>query len=177
VKITKIRYWGAAASLTLGACAFAILPASAALASTSSHWMDTSTLPDLGTCGPMTPGWNVEDDDPYQVPCVGALQDSLAAVGFSGVAVDGLYGQATWSAVWCFQTAHQLNATGDADAQTIGLLDQIANSPAAMSPDNGESLQAPAAPEITGTVDGAANVDVDPPATDENDQSDDDYVP
>jgi peptidoglycan hydrolase-like protein with peptidoglycan-binding domain len=130
----------------------------------------------LGTCGPMVPGWSINEGMASQDPCVGALQDSLAAVGFGGLDVDGLYGVATWSAVWRFQSAHQLNATGDADAQTIGLLDQVANSPAAMSPDNGESLQAPPAPDFTVTVNGDSYVDVEP-ATDTPDDSGSDDVP
>jgi hypothetical protein len=73
---------------------------------------------------------------------------------------------------------YQLNATGGADAQTIGLLDQVANSPPppAMSSGNGESLQAPPAPAIPVTINGDSYADVEP-ETDAPDDSDGDYVP
>lgn len=177
MKTTKARTWVAAASLTLCTGGLAFLPASAAHASVTSdpNWMNLSTLPDLGTCAPMMPGYSINDGTADQIPCVGALQDSLAAVGFSGLQIDGLYGADTWSAVWRFQSAHQLPATGDADAQTIALLDQVANSTAASS-DNGASLQAPPAPAIPGTINGESYADVEPDVTTPDDNNDD-YVP
>lgn len=171
----KTRALAAAASLILGAGGFAVLCAGSAHAATAGNLLNPATLPDLGTCAPMTPGYSIEDDMPDQVPCVGALQESLAAVGFGSLQPDGLYGQDTWQAVWCFQSFHQLGATGDADAQTIVLLDEVANSPAAMTSDNGASLQAPAAPAIPVTVNG--QVELEAPDVTVPDDDDEDVIP
>lgn len=50
------------------------------------------------------------------------LQDALKKAGFYSGALDGLYRDATWTAVWQFQRAKGLSADGVAGPQTLALL-------------------------------------------------------
>jgi hypothetical protein len=156
MNLTKTRLAGLFAGAATSAICLMALPAGAAHAqeATASKWpyYDPSTLPDLGTCPPMSYGYSVNTygGSLNQDPCVGALQYDLLIVGFSQLGADGEYGPQTWTDVWNFQTAHQLPATGNADAQTIALLDFVANSPEAITDDNGAGVDG--GPEIQPSV-------------------------
>ena len=110
---------------------------------------DPAQLPDLGTCGALSLGAGYITPN----PCVASLQESLIASGFTQLGEDGVYGKDTWTAVYNFQQARGLAATGNADAQTVATVDQIANSPAAMGNNgataSGDSQEYPEAPEVT----------------------------
>jgi peptidoglycan hydrolase-like protein with peptidoglycan-binding domain len=97
-------------------------------------------VPDLNTCPPLIPQvFRYSNDVLAPQGCVAALQQSLQAVGFM-VAVTGDYEAETYGAIWNFQLARSadgLSATGTADSETLAVLDRIANSPAALSTDNG----------------------------------------
>jgi peptidoglycan hydrolase-like protein with peptidoglycan-binding domain len=119
---------------------------------------DPTIIPALGSCPKMAVG-ELHDalDQVVPIPCVVSLQQSLQAAGFTALDATGGYDAPTWEAVWNFQYAHTadgLEATGDADLDTILLLDQVTNSPAAVTEDNGADLDGngeatpPEAPDI-----------------------------
>jgi peptidoglycan hydrolase-like protein with peptidoglycan-binding domain len=98
-------------------------------------------IPDLGNCPSLIPQVFVYSNGVLAPQgCVASLQQSLDVVGFD-VPITGDYEPSTYAAVWNFQLAHSgdygLSATGRADSSTISALDKIANSPAALTPDNG----------------------------------------
>lgn len=63
-------------------------------------------------------------EDPVRDAPVASLQTMLRTIAYHegqipAVAVDGIFGQSTERAVSAFQQAHQINATGVADAETF----------------------------------------------------------
>jgi hypothetical protein len=128
-----IRRLAFAAVATTGLSLFLAAPALA--------YVNPDAIPDLEFCPQMAIGEIRNSlDEVVAIPCVAALQQDLQAAGFTWLDITGGYDAATWEDVWNFQYAHSddgLEATGDADRSTIEVLDRIANSPAAMTGDNG----------------------------------------
>ncbi len=77
-----------------------------------------------GTAPAPTPTQPVETPLKHgsQGPAVSALQISLKQLNYYTGAVDGVFGDATYTAVWWFQQLNKLPLTGVADAATLAML-------------------------------------------------------